>query len=313
MKVFGRALLLIFLCTLEAAAQDYPSRTIRIVVAYPAGGATDTIARIIGHKMSESVGQPVVIENRPGASGLVGSQAAVSAAPDGYTLLLATPTVEAQPRFDPTRDALPIVMVARTAVVLSTRTDGPLSSVAALIAAAKQSPGKLAFGTTGAGSINQLAGEWFNADAGLKMLHVPYRGGVPAVNALLAGDIQATFLTASSVRALVDAGKLQVLAVAAKERMSIAPSWPTFAERGYDIQASIWFGLFAPPKTSADIVNRLDRLVKNIVADPEVQKRFNDLGVDVSTLSQDAFANMIRNETKMYLDVIKRAGIDFAN
>ncbi len=226
-NAFRRALLLIVLCAHEAGAQDYPSRTIRIVVAYPPGGVTDTIARIVGQKISENVGQAVVVENRPGASGLVGSQAAMSASPDGYTLLLATPTVEARPRFDPTRDALPITMVARTSVVLSTKADGPLNSVAAFVAAAKQSPGKVTFGTTGAGSINQLAGEWLAADAGLKMLHVPYRGGGPAANALLAGDIEATFLTASSVSSLVDAGKLRVLAVASKERMTIAPSWPT--------------------------------------------------------------------------------------
>ena len=308
-----RALLLIVLCAHEAGAQDYPSRTIRIVVAYPPGGVTDTIARIVGQKISENVGQAVVVENRPGASGLVGSQAAMSASPDGYTLLLATPTVEARPRFDPTRDALPITMVARTSVVLSTKADGPLNSVAAFVASAKQSPGKITFGTTGAGSINQLAGEWLAADAGLKMLHVPYRGGGPAANALLAGDIEATFLTASSVSSLVDAGKLRVLAVAAKERMAIAPSWPTFAESGYNIQASIWFGLFAPPKTNSDVINRLDRLVKTIVTDQDIQKRFNDLGVDASVLSQDAFANMIRHETETHLDVIKRAGIDFGN
>ena len=137
MKALCSALLLIVLCAHEAGAQDYPSRAIRIVVAYPPGGITDTIARIVGQKISENTGQPVVVENKPGASGLVGSQAAISAAPDGYTLLLATPTVEAQPRFDPTRDALPITMVARTSVALSTRTDGPLNSVAALVAAAK--------------------------------------------------------------------------------------------------------------------------------------------------------------------------------
>jgi tripartite-type tricarboxylate transporter receptor subunit TctC len=204
-------------------------------------------------------------------------------------------------------------MLARTSVVLSTKADGPLNSVAALVAAAKQSPGKITFGTTGAGSINQLAGEWLAADAGLKMLHVPYRGGSPATNALLAGDIEATFLTASSVRSLVDAGKLRVLAVASKERMAIVPSWPTFAESGYNIQASIWFGLFAPPKTSSDVVNRVDRLVKTIVADQDIQKRFNDLGVEASVLSQDAFADMIRNETQTHLDVIKRAGIEFGN
>jgi tripartite-type tricarboxylate transporter receptor subunit TctC len=313
MRTLCRALLLIALFVHQAAAQDYPSRTIRIVVAYPPGGITDTIARIVGQKISERVSQPVVVENRPGASGLVGSQAAMSAPPDGYTLLLATPTVEAQPRFDPTRDALPITMVARTSVVLSTKSDGPLNSVAALVAAAKQAPGKITFGTTGAGSINQLAGEWLAADAGIKMLHVPYRGGAPAANALLAGDIAATFLTASSVRALVDAGKLRVLAVASKERMAIAPSWPTFAESGYKIEASIWFGLFASPKTSADVVNRLDRLVQTIVADQDIQKRFNDLGVDASVLSQDAFANMIRNETQAHLAVITRAGIEFGN
>src|SRR5262245_37687731 len=177
MKAFCRALPLIVLCSHAAAAQDYPSRTIRIVVAYPPGGVTDIVARVVGQKISESLGQTVVIENKPGASGLVGSQAAMSAAPDGYTLLMATPTVEAQPRFDPTRDAIPISMVARTAVALTTRTDGPFSSVAALVAAAKQAPGTITFGTTGAGSINQLAGEWFAADAGIKMLHVPYRGG----------------------------------------------------------------------------------------------------------------------------------------
>ena len=135
MKALCRTLLLIILCVHEADAQDYPSRTIRIVVAYPPGGVTDTIARIVGQKISESVGQAVVVENRPGASGLVGSQAAMSAPPDGYTLLLATPTVEARPRFDPTRDALPITMVARTSVVLSTKADGPLNSVAAFVAA----------------------------------------------------------------------------------------------------------------------------------------------------------------------------------
>ena len=313
MKLLCRTLLLLVLSAHQVSAQDYPSRAIRIVVAYPPGGVTDTVARIVGQKISESVGQPVIIDNRPGASGLVGSQAAMSAAPDGYTLLLATPTVEAQPRFDPTRDARPIAMTARTSVTLSTKTDGPLNSVAALVAAAKQSPGKISFGTTGAGSINQLTGEWLAADAGLKMLHVPYRGGGPAANALLAGDIEAAFLTASSVSSLVEAGKLRVLAVASKERMKIAPSWPTFAESGYNIQASIWFGLFAPPKTSSDVIERLDRLVRTIVADEAVQKRFNDLGVDASVLSQDAFANMIRTETQTHLDVIKRTGMEFGN
>ena len=314
MRTVCRALLLmVVLGVHQAAAQDYPSRTIRIVVAYPPGGVTDTVARIVGQKISESVGQPVVVENRPGASGLVGSQAAMSAAPDGYTLLMATPTVEAQPRFDPTRDALPITMVARTSVALSTKADGPLNSVAALVAAAKQSPGKITFGTTGAGSINQLAGEWLAADAGIKMLHVPYRGGGPAANALLAGNINATFLTASSVSSLVEAGKLRVLAVASKERMAIAPAWPTFAESGYKIDASIWFGLFAPPRTGPDIINRLDRLTKTIVADPDVRKRFNDLGVDASVVSQDAFASTIRSETQAHLDVIRRAGIEFGN
>lgn len=294
-------------------AQEYPSRAIRIIVPYSAGGPTDTVARVVGQKITEAVGQPVVVENRTGASGLIGAQAVANSAPDGYTLLLAATTVEGLARFDPTRDAVPITRLAHTAVVVATRADGPLDSVAAFVRAAREAPGKISFGSTGVGSINHLAGEWLGADAGVKLLHVPYRGGSPAVNALLGGEIQATFLSASSVRSLIDAGKLRAIGVASKERMSIAPSWPTLAENGFNIQASVWFGLFAPPKTSPEIINRLDNLLKTIVASADVQKRFNDLGLDATTLSQDAFANMIRAETQVYLDVIKRTGIQLAN
>ncbi len=300
---------------LAAPAQTYPTRPVRFIVPFPPGGVADVTARLMGQKLTEALGQQAVIENRPGASGVLGADTAAKATPDGYTLLLTTgdfittPTLMPKMAFDPYRDLIPITMIATAPLLLGAHAGGTIGSVKDLLAQAKAEPGKLAFASPGNGTINHLAVEWLAIEGGIKLLHVPYRGGVPAATGVAAGDVPLGALTPSSAQPFIEAGKIKPLALMTAQRPAFAPDWPTLAESGMAVDAALWVGLFAPAGTPPAIVQRLDAEVARILQDATVRKRLNDLGTEASAISQAAFAERIRLDAARYAKIIEQTGI----
>ena len=300
----------------SAQAQDYPTKPIRMIVPYPAGGVADVVARLVGQKLSEALGQSVVIENRSGASGTLGANAVAKAAPDGYTLLLTPGDFVTMPNllppmaFDPNKDLVPIAMVTSNPLLLVANSGAAFGNVKALLAAASASPGSIAYSTPGNGTINHLAGEWFAVEGGIKLLHVPYRGGVASANGVAAGDVPLGVVSPSSGKALVDAGKVKVIALTGKERPSFAPpDWPTLAESGLPVDVELWNGLFAPAGTPPAIVSRLDQEVARILRGEDVRKLLNATGIEVSAIGQGAFIERIRTDAARYARIIEQTGI----
>jgi tripartite-type tricarboxylate transporter receptor subunit TctC len=298
-----------------AAAQSYPSRPVRVIVPFPAGGVTDIGARLVGQKLSEGLGQPFVIENRPGASGTLGVDAATKSPPDGTTILITTgdfitvPSLMPKTTYDPYSDLIPVTRIATVPLLLLTHPASGLSSVKDVIDKAKAEPGKLAFGSPGHGTINQLAVEWLALEAGIKLLHVPYRGGATLVNGLAAGDTALGVTTFTSVKGLVEDGKIKVAAVLSRSRPSFLQQWPTMADSGLNVEAGLNLGLYVPKDTPAAIVARLDAEVLKILKDEDLRKRFNELGMEATPISQAALAERIRSEAARYKDIIERTGV----
>jgi tripartite-type tricarboxylate transporter receptor subunit TctC len=304
------------LTALPAQAQPYPTRPVRAIVPFPAGGVTDVTARLIAQKLSEALGQQMVIENRSGASGTLGVDTVTKAMPDGYTVLITTgdfittPSLMPKMAFDPTKDLIPVTMIASAPLLLGAQTGGPIGSVKELIAKAKAAPGTIAFSSPGNGTINHIAVEWLSIEAGLKLLHVPYRGGVPAATAVAAGDVPIGAVTLSSAQSLMDAGKIKPIALMTQQRPSFAPAdWPTLADMGFPVDAALWVGLFVPAGTPAAIVTRLDNQVRRILEDAGVRKRLNELGTEASAFSQGAFVERIRLDAARYSRIIEQTGI----
>jgi tripartite-type tricarboxylate transporter receptor subunit TctC len=313
-----RTLLLAFLSLMmvvPAEAQGYPNKPLKFIVPFPPGGLVDVTGRLVAQKLSETFGQPVVVENRTGASGVIGSDAVAKSPPDGYTILFTTgdfvtaPNTVAMP-FDPKRDLLPVTMVARAPLVLVGSESSPITDVAQLIAAAKGKPGTIAYASSGAGTINHLAGEWMSIEAGIKLLHVPYRGGPPAVTDVAGGVVPLGVLTPSAVMSLVEAKKIRVLGLMTKDRASFVPDWPTIREGGIaNVDAALWVGMFVPAGTPASIVDKIDQEVARLLKDDTVKKRLNELGTDPSPMSQQAFVERIQKDAARYKEVAEQAGI----
>jgi len=319
-KLAALLLLTALPCAGNAVAQSYPTRPVRFIVPFPAGGVADTSARVIAQKLGEALGQNIVIENRTGASGTLGVDAATRANPDGYTLLFTTgdfvtiPTLMPKMSFDPYTALIPITQVATAPLLLAGPAAGPIGSIKDLVAQAKANPGKIAYSSPGNGTINQLAVEWLAIEAGLRFLHVPYRGGVPAATALASGDVQIGAVTPSSVQSLLDAGKVRPLALMTRQKPTFTPaSWTTLAEHGYAVDAALWVALFAPTGTPQSIVDRLDKEVLRILQDKDVRMRLNKIGTEASGISQRAFVDRIRSDAAHYLRIIKQTGVKVAH
>ena len=299
----------------SAQAQNYPTRPIRFIVPFPAGGIADVVARVTGQKLGELLGQQVVIENRPGASGTLGADAAAKATPDGYTMLLTTgdfittPTLMPPMAFDPQKDLIPITMIAAGPLMLAANAQSSINSVQDLIAQAKAEPGKIAYSSPGNGTINHLAVEWVAIEAGLKLLHVPYRGGVPAAIGVAAGDVPIGALTPSSAAPFIESGKVRILALMTRQKPAFVAQYPSAAEQGLAVDAALWVGLFAPAGTPPAIVSRLNDAVAKILQDESVRKRLNDVGTEASHISEAAFAERIKVDAERYLKVIQQVGI----
>ena len=299
-----------------AAEQAYPSKPIRLVVPFPAGGSLDVVARAIGQKLTEAWGQPVVIDKRPGAGGNIGADLVAKSAPDGYTILegaLSTHAVNvslyAKMPYDPIRDFAPITLVAVTPNVLVLNASYPVNSVPELLAYARANPGKLSFGSGSNGSAGHLAGELFKTEAGVDMVHIPYKGGAPALQALLAGDTQLMFDNLANSAAQIKAGKLKALAVTTAKRSSLMPELPTLSETGlpgFDIYT--WWGFMAPAGTPKEIVAKWNAEVTRILNSPEMKAFFAQQGAEPAPDSPEQFAALIRSEISKYAKIVKQSG-----
>ena len=298
-----------------AQAQSYPSRPVRIVVGFASGSASDIIARLIGQRLSERLGQPIVIENRGGAGGSLGAEAVVRAPPDGYTLLLCgsadaiNATVYEKLSFNFIRDIAPVGSIAHGPLVLVMHPSFPAKTVPEFIAYAKANPGKVSFGSAGIGTVAQLAGELFKAMAGVDLVHVPYRGLAPAITDLIGGQVQAVFSTMPPAIAQVRAAKLRALAVTSAKRSEALPDLPTIGDFLPGYEATLMNGLGAPKNTPAEIIERLNKEINAALADPGIKARLADLGnVPVSMASAD-FGKFLAGETEKWAKVIRKANI----
>ena len=300
----------------SAAAQSYPTKPIRFVAAFPAGGPSDIVARAIGKRMSEVLGQSVVIENRTGAGGNIGVEAVAKAPPDGYTVLLGgsyvtiAPSLYVKPPFDPVRDFAPISLIVSNQYVLVVHPSVPARNVKELIRIAKAQPGKLNYASTGPGSPPRLAGELFKTMAGIDMVNITYKGATPALIDMIGGHIDVYFGGISGTLPPIASNKVRPLAVTSNRRSSQLPEVPTVAEAalpGFDI--TTWFGLLAPAGTPRDIVQKLNGVIVGIVAEPELRNYLVGQGVDPVTNTPEQFAAYIRGEVPKFAKIVKAAGI----
>ena len=300
-----------------ALAEAYPSRPIKFIVPFPAGGSSDLIGRTIARKISEQVGQPVLVENRAGAGGVIGQDAVSRSPADGYTLGLGTvstlamaPSVNARLPYDPLKSFAPISLVAGAPFVVAVHPSVQANSLGDLIDLARAKPGRLNFYSIGNGTLHHFAGEHFKSMTGTDIVHVPYKGGTPALVALLAGEVQIGFDVLSSFRLQnIESGKLKALAVAGPTRLPQLPSVPTVAEAGLQgFEVSAWFGVVAPRGTSSDVVARLNAEVQRAVASPEARELLSAQGLDPAADSPEHFAAFIGSEIAKWSRIVKTSG-----
>jgi tripartite-type tricarboxylate transporter receptor subunit TctC len=298
-----------------ARAQIYPSRPVRIIVGFAAGGSVDLFARLIGQWLSERLGQPFIIENRPGAGGNIATESVVRAAPDGYTLLLVTAanaineTLFDKLNFNFIRDITPIATIHRGIGVMVVHPSFAMKSVSELIAFAKSNPGKLNMGSGGNGSAQHIYGEYFKMMAGIDMVHVPYRGTPAALTALVAGEVQVMIDTLSTSIEQIRAGNLRALAVTASTRSDALPDVPTLGEFVPGYEATVWLGMGAPRNAPAEIIEKLNKEVNAALADPKIKARIADLGYAPFVSSPEEFRQFIVGETEKWGNVIRAANI----
>ena len=302
-----------------ATAQEpgYPSRPVRIIVAFPVGGLLDTVSRIVGDKLTTVLGQQFIIESRPGAGGTLATAAVARAEPDGYTLMMindnhaVNPSVFKNIPYDSVKDFAPIGFVGSAPMALSANARLPVRTVQDLIELARQQPGKISYASVGIGSASHLAGELFAAKAGVRMLHVPFRGGAPAINDLVAGHVDTMFVTAVVGGQHMKTGALTPLALAASARFETLPEVPTMAEAGYPLEAAYWFGLAAPAGTPPVVLARLELALTQVLAMPDLRKRMTEMGAVVTPLGSRQFGDYIRTEMDKWADVIVQNSIRF--
>jgi tripartite-type tricarboxylate transporter receptor subunit TctC len=314
--VYVIALLLVAAAS-SASAQTYPDRPVRILVPYSPGGITDIAARVVGAKLSEYWGHQVVVENRSGGNGLIAMSAVVKADPDGYTLVMASggdvslnPVLIEKMPYDVERDLIPISGVSDAPIVLVANSRSLYKSVADVIAASKSNPGSIDIGTPGVGSITHLVLEWLALSTGTKFQNVPFKGGGPAVQALIAGVVPLAVLASSSVAPYVQNGTLRVLGITSITRSSLNPEWPTLREQGIpEVNASNWTAIFAPKGTPQPVIDKLNADVVRALGSPDVRERFASGGAQVISSTSSELAARQKNELAIFRSVVAKSGM----
>jgi len=319
MRTLALALAFAFTSTvISARAEDYPSRPIRLIVPFAAGGAADSVARILGKRVGDALGQTIVVEDRGGGAAIIGTELVKKADPDGYTLLLGqsgpisiNPSIYAALSYDPEKDFAPIAMTTSYPYVMVVSPALGVKTLADFVALAKRRPGELNYGTAGVGAANHLATELFDSQAGIKMTHIPYRGTSLAVADLIAGQVQVVFADPVSALAQVNAGTLIALAVTSKDRSPVAPTIPTLSESGYPgFDAIGWHGIMAPAGTPQALVNRLNAEIIKALKDPDIAKLIEAQAIQVVGSSPEAFANFIKHDIATWKDVARQAKVE---
>jgi tripartite-type tricarboxylate transporter receptor subunit TctC len=306
--------ILIALAALPAAhAAQYPEKSVRVIIGLAAGGGTDISARVLTQKLSETLGQSFIVDNRPGAGSILGIELAAKSPPDGYTLLMVSPEFAVNPSlhgkvpYDAVRDFAPVAQVVYGQYFLSARTGAPYNSIKELIAYAKAHPRQLNYASSGSGSANHLAGELFKTMAGIEMVHVPYKGSGPSVTALLSGEVQIVFSSTTAIIQHVRAGRAKALAVTGPKRASIAPEIPTVGEAGLPgYVVTGWFGLLAPAQTPPAIVERLNSEINRVL--PSLRERYAELGTELVGGTPREFGAFIKTELAKWARVVKASG-----
>jgi tripartite-type tricarboxylate transporter receptor subunit TctC len=313
----GAAVLSLGAATTPAAAQDFPTRPIRMVIAFPPGGPTDFVGRLVAEKLKDLLGQPVIIENKAGANGAIGADFVAKADPDGHTVFLTTvgavavtPGMRSDLPYDTLRHFAPVSLVVRNTTVLVVKPDNPANSAKDLAAAAKARPGTIPFASTGVGSMPHLALELFQSAGDLKFLHVPYRGAAPALTDVLGGQVQGLFADAPVLMPHIQGGRVKPLGAAADRRNPKLPDVPTLAEQGFpDTVADNWYGLLAPAKTPPAILAKLNKAVSDALQDPVVRDKLIGSGAIPSPTSQAEFGQMLKDELARWGKVVRDKGI----
>ena len=293
-------------------AQEYPNRQIRLVVPFPAGGAVDTTARVVGHKASEAAGQPMVVDNRGGAAGNIGADVVAKAAPDGYTILQTVnglslgPSIYKKLPFDARKDLTPVVQISTSPLLIVASTKSQIKSLKELIAVAKQKPGSLNYGSTGVGISLHLTMEMLRLAAGIDIVHIPFKGDAPLLNSLVAGDVEVACVPFATALSHVQAGTLRALAVTSSQRAALLPDLPTVAEVGFPaFESTSWQGWFVPAGTPQDVVLKLNSYARKALAAPEVLDRFKALGLFPVGSSPEEFGVMFNEDIAKFAKVVR--------
>lgn len=305
------------LAALPAAAQNYPTKPIRILIAQAPGSATDNVSRVLTGKLATQMGQQFIIEARPGAGGAVGTEAAARSSADGYTLFMANnsthgsnPAVYKKLPYDAIKDFSPIILIASTPYVLTAHPSLPVKTVKELVALAKKRPGDLNYGSAGNGSTHHLSGELLNMMAGIKLVHVPYKGTTPALTGMLSGEVSVMFFTVVGIEPHAKTGKARVLAVTTPKRAPLMPELPTMAEAGYPgFEVTSWFGLLAPANTPPAIISRVNAESAKALALPDVTGALKKMGFDAVGGTPEQFAAHIKSEVERFTKLVKATGI----
>ncbi|MBI4194768.1 MAG: tripartite tricarboxylate transporter substrate binding protein [Betaproteobacteria bacterium] len=307
---------LMVLAVQPLAAQQYPTKPIRLVIPYPPGGPTDFVGRTVSHKLSQQLGQQVVVDNRPGAGTIIGSEIVMRAAPDGYTVLFGTgggtflaPLILPKVPYDPHRDFAPVSMLVHSPQVLVVHPSVPAKSVSDLVALAKSKPGVLNFASVGVGTSPHLGGELFQSLTGTKIVHVPYKGTAPAMTDLLSGQVQMMFTSMPTVLAHVKAGRLKLLGTGGPKRSAVIPDTPSVADTVPGFELVTWYGIFAPARTPTAIVRKLNAEIAKVLSDPESRDRLAAQGLEPVIMTPEEVRRYTRQDSGRWERLIKAAGI----
>ncbi len=303
------------LLAMQLGAQPYPNKPISLVVPQAAGGTNDIVARLVAPAFGEAIGASVVVENRPGAGGNIGTQGVARSAKDGYTLLLTinsaqaiNPALYKNPGFDPINDFVPLYYIGATPYVLVTPPGSPYKTLADVVAAAKKKPGELSYASAGNGTISHLLGAMLNTSAGIEMQHIPYKGVAPAINDVLGGQVPFAFASLPSALNYIKTGKLQAIAISSAKRSSAAPEIPAIAETYPDCVGEVWVAIFAPMGVSADVIKKNQTAMEKVMARPDVREKLIAQGLDLSPVPTNRLTALLKDELAKWVKIVKASG-----